>query len=307
MTTESNRTDHAIRHLKCLKPYDGWSADKYINSQGNELVMLRRRNVSLSKTGYTAIAYDENDSKCVVGITSLIGETGNTIFYRAVVLVEKDGVVAREQRAVRVSLKKVVGNTKEQSLNDAKEQNRRNIEKARISSSNDERNNAAGGFSAENILGKLSDEDTSDMAKLSLIFICVVTVLRIISSFKFMINAIVLPLLVLYAMQNCPTNESFDAKKELKRVLRGHHLPQGHQDKPADDWLSRTVARVTASVAAEAATALGYEVSFFSIAGICTVATVDVPISNKEFYWVGAFGSWRYIMQKDVRTPQQQS
>lgn len=42
-----------------------------------------------------------------------------------------------------------------------------------------------------------------------------------------------------------------------------HHLPQGHQDKPADDWLSRTVARVTASVAAEAATALGYEVSFF--------------------------------------------
>ena len=222
MTTESNRTDHAIRHLKSLKPYDGWSADNYINSQGNELVMLRRRNVSLSKTGYTAIAYDENDSKCVVGITSLIGETGNTIFYRAVVLVEKDGVVAREQRAVRVSLpKKIVGNTKEQSLNDAKEQNRRNIEKARESSSNDGRNNAAGGFSAENILGKLSDEDTSDMAKLGLIFICVVTVLRIISSFRFMFNAIVLPLLALYAMQNCPTNESFDAKKELKRVLRG--------------------------------------------------------------------------------------
>ena len=225
MTTESNRTDHAIRHLKCLKPYDGWSADKYMNSQGNELVMLRRRNVSLSKTGYTAIAYDDNDSKCVVGVTSLIGETGNTIFYRAVVLVEKDGVVAREQRAVRVSLpKKVVGNTKEQSLNDAKEQNRRNIEKAKESSSrnsNDGRNNAGGGFSAENILGKLSDEDTSDMAKLGLIFICVVTVLRIISSFRFMFNAIVLPLLVLYAMQNCPSNESFDAKKELKRVLRG--------------------------------------------------------------------------------------
>jgi hypothetical protein len=42
-----------------------------------------------------------------------------------------------------------------------------------------------------------------------------------------------------------------------------HHLPEGHQSKPADDWLSRTVARVTASVATEAATALGYEVSFF--------------------------------------------
>ena len=64
-------------------------------------------------------------------------------------------------------------------------------------------------------------------------------------------------------MQNCPANDTFDAKKELKRVLRGQHLPEGHQDKPAGDWLSRTVARVTASVAAEAATALGYEVSYF--------------------------------------------
>ena len=40
------------------------------------------------------------------------------------------------------------------------------------------------------------------------------------------------------------------------------HLPEGHQDKPSDDWLSRTVARVTASVVAEASTAFGYEVSF---------------------------------------------
>jgi hypothetical protein len=45
--------------------------------------------------------------------------------------------------------------------------------------------------------------------------------------------------------------------------ISSHHLPDGHQDKPANDWLSRTVARVTASVTVEAATALGYEVSFY--------------------------------------------
>ena len=42
-----------------------------------------------------------------------------------------------------------------------------------------------------------------------------------------------------------------------------HHLPQNHPDKPKDDWFSSTIARVTASVATELATSLGYELSFF--------------------------------------------
>ena len=40
-----------------------------------------------------------------------------------------------------------------------------------------------------------------------------------------------------------------------------HHLPENHPDKPKDDWLSSTIARVTASVATELATSLGYELS----------------------------------------------
>lgn len=226
MTSETNRTEHAMCHLKSIKPYDGWTSDKYMNSEGKELVMLRRRNVLLSKAGFTALAYDENNSKCVVGISSLIGVTEKTMFCRAVVLVEKDGSVARDQRAVRVAVPDIIGNSKEQilSLKDVKAQNRKNQEKAKESmqaKANGDNSRAAGGFSAENILGKLSDEDTSDMAKLGLIFIFVVTLLRIIASFRFLFNAILLPLLVMYAIQNCPSQVTFDTKKELKRVLRG--------------------------------------------------------------------------------------
>uniref|UniRef100_A0A7S3Q763 Uncharacterized protein n=1 Tax=Chaetoceros debilis TaxID=122233 RepID=A0A7S3Q763_9STRA len=79
------------------------------------------------------------------------------------------------------------------------------------------------------------------------------------------------------------------------------HLPEGHQDKPPDDWFSRTVARVTASVVAEASTAFGYEVSFTSFGGAFTLSTVLVPTLNMELYWIGAFGSWRYIMKRKTQ------
>ena len=78
-------------------------------------------------------------------------------------------------------------------------------------------------FSAENLLGNIdmSDEQTSELAKLGLMFIGVVTILRIISSSTFVFKAVVLPIGILYGMMTCPANDTFDPKKELKRVLRG--------------------------------------------------------------------------------------
>jgi hypothetical protein len=46
-------------------------------------------------------------------------------------------------------------------------------------------------------------------------------------------------------------------------TFKSHHLPENHPDKPKDDWFSSTIARVTASVATELATSMGYELSFF--------------------------------------------
>eukprot|EP01083_Nonionella_stella_P025555 70342_1 len=324
---DAKRTDHALRHLKGIKPYDGWSADKYINSSGKELVMLRRRNAPLTKSGYLALAYDEQDSQCVVGLTSEIGKTGTTSFYRAVVLVEKDGTVARDQKDTRVSLPNDLSGSKfgkgkdsnamKEELNAAREQNRKDRDNAREAMRRRQQGAGAGAraagngngnapgapFSAENLMGNIdmSDEQTAELAKLGLMFIGVVTILRIISSSTFIFKAVVLPIGILYGMMTCPANDTFDPKKELKRVLRGQHLPEGHQDKPPDDWLSRTVARVTASVVAEASTAFGYEVSFTSFGGAFTLSKVLVPTLNMELYWIGAFGSWRYIMRRKTQ------
>ena len=59
-----------------------------------------------------------------------------------------------------------------------------------------------------------------------------VALLRLLLSNGAMLYLILLPLVYFYGLQTCPTVESFDAKKELKRVLRGHHLPEDHPNKP---------------------------------------------------------------------------
>jgi hypothetical protein len=326
MTSNSERTKEAIRHLESLKPYDGWSVDKYINSEGKELVMLQRRNVPLSSTGFQAIAYDEKDTKCVVGIVSSIGETGKTSFYRGVVLVEKDGTVSRKQSDVRVSLPNVISaSTKkdqEKKLNDAKEEARANREKAReaIRKNEQEKTRAPSAASSANdanltdlfsnidfdgilghlssLMNRVSSGDSTALGQLGMLFIAVVTIMRIISAFGFLIKTLLFPLMILYAMQSAPSTDTFDAKKELKRVLRGHHLPEGHEAKPSNDWFSKTVARVTATVATEAMTALGMEVSFYPIVGICTFASINVPSIETKFFWIGMFGSWKYLVKK---------
>ena len=152
----------------------------------------------------------------------------------------------------------------------------------------------------------LTDEQTSNPIKISVALFLILTIHRILSSLKLILSTIILPILIIYAMANHPTQNSFDAKKELKRVLRGHHLPTGHEQKPKQDWLSQTISRVTASVAAEAATALGYQVEFWNVYGIVTFVTVDVPVMNMELYWIGVFGGWRYVYKREKAQVQAQ-
>ena len=230
----SKSNERALRHLKTIKPYDGWSLDFYTNSAGNESVMLRRRNVPLYKKGFEAIAYDERDTKCVVGITSLIGDTEKHLHCRGVVLVDKDGAVARDQKEVRIALKKGGGGLesdddrhseerKRKELDEARKARKRNLEHARRqnNSSGGSSNSTTGNTGNTSVLPDLSDEQTSQLAKLGLIFIGVVTILRIFASIFFTGYVLLLPLVILYAMSTCPSDDSFDAKKELKRVLRG--------------------------------------------------------------------------------------
>lgn len=232
---------------------------------------------------------------------------------------EKDGSVARDQREVRFSLKK--GQEKEGYVSN-KENEFNNIRKevekgtrqalqflddmaAGTADKNTRTPRANSGARAGTASTNMAEGQISDETKKMLAYaICALLCLRILSSlFKVLVYSIALPLGILFLMQNCPSNESFDAKKELKRVLRGHHLPDSHPEKPKDDWLSQGLARITASVTTELATSLGYELSFFNVFGACSLVTVQVPSIRMELYWFGACGSWYYLYQREVVPP----
>jgi hypothetical protein len=231
----SQRTEQAVQHLRSLKPYDGWSVEAYTNSLGKDLVVLKRRNASLSNSGFEGLLYDESGTKCVIGITHEIGSTEKSSFVRGVVLVEKNGTVAREQREIRTTIKKGSSsnsgqNTKDLPEVDAKNKTERHSQqrgsrRENMGSANATRNAPSGSASATrnapSDLNPLNDEQTSEIVKLGLIFIGVVTLMRMIASIFTSIYVIVVPLALLYAMQTCPSHETFNAKKELKRVLRG--------------------------------------------------------------------------------------
>eukprot|EP00978_Attheya_sp_CCMP212_P009829 scaffold23424_cov57-Attheya_sp.AAC.1 len=118
--------------------------------------------------------------------------------------------------------------------------------------------------------------------------------LKVVFQAMFYVYIVALPLVYLYCVQTCPSNESFDAKKELKRVLRGHHLPENHPDKPKG-FLTNALNRVQATVATEVATGLGYE----NILGAFTIAFVNVTSVERDLFWIGILGEWRYLYQRE--------
>ncbi len=208
------KNQKALKQLTTLKPYDGWSLESYVSSASNKtLIMLKRRNVPLYKKGFEFIYYDESDSKNIVGITSIIGDTDNSIMCKGTVLVDHEGNVVREEKGVKLQVKKMEKYL-EKEINEAKISREKNIKNAKEAQKNNE-------GSREPVLPGITDEQTSELAKLGLFLIGGLTILRIVSSLFFSVNFVLMPLIVLYAMSTCPENSSFDAKKELKRVLRG--------------------------------------------------------------------------------------
>eukprot|EP00567_Pseudictyota_dubia_P011234 CAMPEP_0197437820 /NCGR_PEP_ID=MMETSP1175-20131217/4969_1 /TAXON_ID=1003142 /ORGANISM="Triceratium dubium, Strain CCMP147" /LENGTH=310 /DNA_ID=CAMNT_0042967435 /DNA_START=92 /DNA_END=1024 /DNA_ORIENTATION=+ len=297
----SRRTEEAIRHLNRVKPVDGWSADLYVSSEGTKKVSLRRRNAALSDDGFEDIVLDSNGSGCVVGITTYIsaagGGTSKKQYGRGVTLVERDGTVCRTQRDVRVTLPQEEKPSAEDVLNASRERMRNDRERARAAVAARDQGHSATASVNGNTSG-LTDEQNMQLLTAAMYAVAAAFALKILSELL-SLWLVFLPLAFLYAIQTCPSNESFDAKKELKRVMRGEKLPENHPEKPKD-WLSKSIARVTASIGTELATSLGYEVCLNNIYGAFIVATVRVPSTELDFYWIGAFGKWHYLMQRPM-------
>ena len=290
-------TRAALRHLQVLKPTDGYSAETYQSSSGKTQILLRRRTVQLGDSGFQDIVLDP-DTKCVVGITEYIDPLKK--YARGVVLVEKNGSVCRDHREAKRVTVPNANTTANNHRREPPTAARQNAQQHSIA-------NPSAIFSdAVDAIAALTRGDPlTSQHNMALIYsigsvIVATAVLKVIMSALFLVWMLAFPLVYLYGVQTCPTNASFDAKKELKRVMRGHQLPEDHPDKPKG-WLAENLARVAATVTTELATGLsGYEVEMWDVAGAAKVATVRVASINAECVWIGWFGRWTYVYQREM-------
>ena len=264
----SSSTKAALRNLKKLKPTDGWSVET--NQAG--AVRLCRRSVPLTSHFFLDLYCDNNNNNTVVGILKTRANGQAT----AQVLVTADGTPVRGTKTVSVA-----------GYNNIAPSNT-----TTSTTSNSSNNNT-------DTVPVLSDEQNMQLIKFGCMAIGGLVLLKVVLQAALLLYILAMPILYLYLVQHCPTDASLDVKRELKRVLRGSHLPDDHPAKPKG-LLSETLARLQASVTAEVATGLmGYEVTFVSLAGAATVACVAVPAARMEYFWVGVLDKWYYVYSRE--------
>lgn len=259
----SPSSEAALAHLQHLKPTDGWKLEYKKGTTGVPLVRLTRRNVPVTDTYFLDIVYDRQATQQVVGILA----APSAGLAQAQVLVDRYGqpVSGRKVQLVTVRYPQ-----------------------------------PAGSGSSNTNTAVLTDAQNRDLLFYGGSAIMAAIVFRLVTSAIFGLSILVLPLLYLYLVLNCPDPESFDAKKELKRILRGHHLPDNHHAKPKG-ILEETWARVQATVATEIATLPGYEVTLVPLAGAVVVASCRVPSVRMDYYWIGAGQRWWYVYANPLR------
>lgn len=267
----SPSSDAALRHLRKIKPSDGWAIDRKAGS--NRLVRLTRRNVAVTDSYFFDIYHDIATNQVVGILTGINGNGGGKV--QAQVLVDSSGRLVGAKIAL-VSVANYTATAASQS---------------RTSTAT---RSPAGAAPSRQSVPTLSDAQNRDLVKYGGAAIVAAIVVRLLRSALFGLSVLLLPAAYLYLVSTCPTAESFDAKKELKRTLRGHHLSEDHPDKPKG-LLSETLARIQASVTTELATLPGYEVTIVPMAGACIVACTRVPSVQMDYYWVGAANKWWFV------------
>lgn len=115
-----------------------------------------------------------------------------------------------------------------------------------------------------------------------------------------------LPLAFAYGVQTCPPASSFDAKHQLRSVLRGDSLPPDHPNKPKGGMLEQLWADAKATITSELATLPGYEVTITSLAGAAMLATVKMPTADLECCWLGCNHRWYYWGSRRLSESQEQ-
>mmetsp|Transcript_25107 Transcript_25107/g.43961 ORF Transcript_25107/g.43961 Transcript_25107/m.43961 type:complete len:291 (-) Transcript_25107:271-1143(-) len=262
----------ALSHLKSIRPNDGWSI---VRSDDGGMKLLRR-SVPLSDVSFLDIHFDGNGNGAVVGVLTRDGS-------ECQVLVSQDGKPVNGVQTVSVS-------------------NYEYKTAAATTSATASATRSSTTTSTTTTGEPLSDADKQLMeeyTKYALMAIGAVIALKVLASSMMSILVVLLPLLYLYGLSTCPPIETFDAKKELKRVLRGHHLPDTHPQKPKgvlEEW----TARLTATVTTELATLPGYSVEMMPLGGAAVWTNMQVPTANLQCYWLGANHRWYYVGSREL-------
>lgn len=189
------RTAAAVNHLRQLRPLDGYTAEAYLSSSGKKLVRLKRRNVPLK---------DDDEFLDIVVVTNrVIGIqilTASGHVGRGVVIVDENGMPSDHDSQITVDMTNVL-----------------------MTASNNQ---------VPNTNPLLSNNIDNEMIlQYGIMVFGALLLLKIIVNALSSLVFLLLPFLYFYAASTCPTTDSFDPKKELKRVMRGAHLPEEQQPK----------------------------------------------------------------------------
>jgi hypothetical protein len=274
MTTVSSQT--ALEKLKSLKPNDGWSIQE---SPSSKSMKLLRRNVPLSdNTAFLDIHYDK-------GLNMVVG------------VLTEDGSICQVLVDMNTG-KPHSGGVKTVSCSTEYRYHRSTTDTSTPSSSTSTTTpSISTSTPASSDLSSQDKQLLEVYVKNALMFVAAAVVLKIL--FSTMLIVLVLPLLYGYLYSTCPPVDSFDAKKQLKRAIRGYHLPDAHPQKPKG-LLEEWSARLTATVTTELATLPGYSVEMMPIASAVIWTSMSVPTVNLKCYWIGANHQWYYVGSREL-------
>jgi len=308
-TTVSSRT--ALNHLRSIKPNDGWSIKVVVNETQNENteeLQLLRRNVPIADMNFVDIHHDPKTNSVVGLLTKdamlchilVDGKTG-----RPVVQTNKNS-----QSVEYISCAHSYPGYK--ALTEAERQQSGGSQQASSSSSwrtastassqrsNNSNENSNPAQPLPEFWTNLTEEEKKKYKLYATMAIGFYIVSQILISMfgSGLVFFCVVPALYLYGIQTCPDPSSFDTKKEVKRVLRGHHLPDDHPSKPQKgNLIEEWTAKITASVATEvSAAAGGHELEMIDLLGGCArMAIVTVPTLNTTYEWIGCNDTWYHL------------
>ena len=294
----------ALDQLRSVKPNDGWSIEISSNTNNDSLVRLLRRNVPINDNYFIDIHYCNDDdsifgggSNMIVGVMTNNGDTCQ-------VLVDgsngKPVVLSSTKEIKIVSIKnykyiKLTETEMRRSAATAAADGRHNKNDAAATAAA-----APPPFQFQNPFSNLSDNDQEKYLKYGAGIFIGYVVLTILSSIvsEFLLFFLVVPGLYFYLSSTCPPNNTFDTKKEVKRVLRGYHLPEDHPSKPKKgNFIEKWTSKITASVATELGTAAGgYSIEMIPLLwGVATYTTVDIPALSMRCEWIGIHDKWYHI------------